>query len=83
MDGYELSGTRLYNTLHPIGDRYMYIHCTYMYVQVCGHIVSPSGGRELEHFTTYEAHRAKQYVHICIINRSPNTNSNLIAAVHT
>ena len=28
---------------------------------------TPSGGRELEHFTTYEAHRAKQYVHICII----------------
>ena len=27
--------------------------------------ITPSAGRELEHFTTYEAHRAKRYVHIC------------------
>ena len=30
---------------------------------------TPSGGRELEHFITYEAHRAHFIVNICRFNR--------------
>ena len=32
-----------------------------------GHAYTPSGGRELEHFTTHEAHRANFIFSICIL----------------
>ena len=37
---------------------------------------TPSGGRELENFTTYEAHRTNFIVRICIKNLGPFSASN-------